>query len=169
MKVVVGTDGSRGSLDALRWALDFCRARRDRHDELELVHVYSGHEVALPLFVPTSFSPPGTFLTDQPGPAAAYEAATVAHRGELQDHFRHEAEQLIADALQEVGGANGVRVTMSAVSGHPQGRTLVGHAADADLLVVGARGHASVFSHLLGSVSSHCVNNAACPVVVVRG
>ena len=168
MKVVVGTDGSRGSLEALRWALDFCRARRDPHDELELVHVYSGHEVAMPLFVPTSFSPPGTYLTDRPGPAAAYEAATVAHRGELQDHFHHEAEQLIVDALREAGGASGVRVTMSAVSGH-QGRTLVEHAAAADLLVVGARGHGNVVSHLLGSVSDHCVNHAPCPVVVVRG
>jgi nucleotide-binding universal stress UspA family protein len=38
----------------------------------------------------------------------------------------------------------------------------------ADLLVVGHRGHGAFTGMLLGSVSMHCVTNAACPVVVVR-
>jgi len=39
---------------------------------------------------------------------------------------------------------------------------------EADLLVVGSRGHGSLTGALLGSVSSHCVHHAHCPVVVVR-
>lgn len=45
---------------------------------------------------------------------------------------------------------------------------LVSIAADADLLVVGCRGHNRTLRTILGSVSSGCVHQASCPVVVVR-
>lgn len=40
-------------------------------------------------------------------------------------------------------------------------------AADAAMLVVGSHGHGVVGKMMLGSVSSGCVQHAACPVVVV--
>ena len=45
---------------------------------------------------------------------------------------------------------------------------LLAAARDADLLVVGSRGHGAFSGLLLGSVSQHCVSHATCPVVVVR-
>lgn len=168
MKVVVGTDGSLGGLDALRWAIDLCRGRHDPADVVDLVHVYGGHDLAMPLFAPSSVSPPARYLVDHPGASVALETGTIAHRAELQEHYRHEAELLLVDAIKEVGGTSGVHVTTTAVPGEDSGRALVNHAEGADLLVVGARGHARVVSHLLGSVSTHCVNHAPCPVVVVR-
>jgi nucleotide-binding universal stress UspA family protein len=47
------------------------------------------------------------------------------------------------------------------------GDALIRSSADADLLVVGRRGHHGV-AGLLGSVSSYCVHHATTPVVVVR-
>jgi nucleotide-binding universal stress UspA family protein len=46
---------------------------------------------------------------------------------------------------------------------------LLDAAKEADLLVVGSRGHGGFTEALLGSVGQHCVHHARCPVVVVRG
>lgn len=40
-------------------------------------------------------------------------------------------------------------------------------AEEADLLVPGSRGHGGIAGLRLGSVSVHCIQRAACPVVVV--
>jgi nucleotide-binding universal stress UspA family protein len=47
-------------------------------------------------------------------------------------------------------------------------QALLAAAKDAELVVVGSRGHGDLSSALLGSVSSHVVHHAACPVVVVK-
>lgn len=67
-----------------------------------------------------------------------------------------------------LGEHPGVEVDQLAVEG-PPARELVAASTDADLLVVGSRGHGGFAGVVLGSVSLHCVSHAACPVVVVRG
>ena len=48
------------------------------------------------------------------------------------------------------------------------GPALVDASRDADLLVVGSRGHGEFMDILLGSVGMHCVTHAHCPVLVYR-
>jgi len=47
-------------------------------------------------------------------------------------------------------------------------RVLINESADADLLVVGSRGHGGFVEALFGSTGQHAVHHAACPVVVIR-
>jgi nucleotide-binding universal stress UspA family protein len=53
------------------------------------------------------------------------------------------------------------------VHSHPA-PALVEASREAELLVVGSRGHGEFSGMLLGSVSEHCATNAHCPVLVVR-
>jgi nucleotide-binding universal stress UspA family protein len=50
----------------------------------------------------------------------------------------------------------------------PAAPALLRAAEEADLLVVGSRGHGGFAGLLLGSVSHQCAQHAACPVVIVR-
>jgi nucleotide-binding universal stress UspA family protein len=47
-------------------------------------------------------------------------------------------------------------------------KVLIDEAANADLLVVGSRGHGGFTGLVLGSVSQHVAAYAKCPVTVVR-
>jgi len=53
------------------------------------------------------------------------------------------------------------------VEGHPS-QVLEARSDQADLLVLGCRGHGDLTGMLLGSVSEYCVVHARCPVLVVR-
>ena len=79
-----------------------------------------------------------------------------------------DATKVLDGALAPVRTAHpGVQIDEAVVEGHPA-QVLVGESPEADLLVVGSRGHGAFAGMLLGSVSEHCVSNARCPVVVVR-
>jgi len=78
-------------------------------------------------------------------------------------------QNMVTALAQAVTRANpGVPVDQIVGYGHPV-QLLVEASKEADLLVVGRRGHAAIAGMQLGSVSIHCVTHAHCPVVVVEG
>jgi nucleotide-binding universal stress UspA family protein len=139
--IVVGVDGSAESKEALRWALDEARLR---HASVRVVHAWS-----LPaLGVGLGYAP----VVDN----------------ELIEGLRQAAEAVVDRTVEEVGGADGVDVDRVALEG-PAALMLVEAAKEADLLVVGSRGHGGFTGLLLGSVSQQCAHHGTCPVVIVRG
>lgn len=118
--------------------------------------------------------------------AAAYGAATGARlRAVLAWHYpapvgiapvgvapaaiSEEARQQMTEALAKAVAEAAADVEIEQVIGygHPA-QVLIDQSADADLLVVGSRGHGAFTGMMVGSVSIHCVTHAHCPVVVVR-
>ena len=135
--IVVGIDGSAESKRALHWALDEARRREAR---LVAVHSWTYQFTSGPGYLPGADP-------------------------EVRASIQKEAEQVIDDALADVGTV-GVEVERRAPEGSPSA-TLVEAAEGADLLVVGSRGRGGFSGLLLGSVSQQCAHHAPCPVVIV--
>jgi len=75
-------------------------------------------------------------------------------------------ESKLDDALAQIDTAR-VKVRRTVSHGHPA-EVLTDASTNAELLVVGSRGHGGFVGMLLGSVSLHVSSHARCPVVVVR-
>lgn len=91
-----------------------------------------------------------------------YEADLTAE----SEDWRGMAETKLDDVLARVD-TDGVEVRRTVREGHPA-KVLTDASTNADLIVVGSRGHGSFAGMLLGSVSFHVSSHAHCPVVVVR-
>jgi nucleotide-binding universal stress UspA family protein len=139
--VVVGVDGSAESVAALRWAARYAAATGARVRTLLAWH-YPGAVGGPPV---------------EKAPEAIHEQ-TDAHMHETLD-------AAIAKAYE---GQEATGVEKSTAYAHPA-QALIEASKEADLLVVGHRGHGAFTGMLVGSVSIHCVTGAFCPVVVVRG
>jgi nucleotide-binding universal stress UspA family protein len=84
------------------------------------------------------------------------------------DYNEEAARRTLADVVcRAVGAEAAAGVDLEVVCDLPTA-VLVDRSADADLLVVGARGLGGFKSLLLGSVSDQCLRHARCPVAVVR-
>lgn len=138
-RIVVGVDGSEPSKRALRWAL--------RQAQLTGASVEAIHAWDVPLYA--GVAP----VIDTVGEGEALVKA---------------GEQILAESIAEVAGEQpAVPIRTRVLQGNPAA-ALLRAAKDAELLVVGSRGHGGFVGALLGSVSQYCVHHATCPVVVIR-
>lgn len=81
---------------------------------------------------------------------------------------RGTTEEVLVQTLNDtIRDDPSVPITTLVIEGHPA-PVLLHQTLDADLLVVGSRGHGKFAELFLGSVSEHVVAHATCPVVVVR-
>jgi nucleotide-binding universal stress UspA family protein len=141
--IVVGIDGSEDGRKGLRWALEEARLR---NATLRVVHAW----VLLPPPAPMGLTPP---------------MAPTAEEIEL---LREASEKLLEHELSElVGDDPGISVEPKAVEDLPA-QALINEAEEAELVVVGSRGHGGFAGLLLGSVSQQVAHHAPCPVVIVR-
>ncbi|MGN7148556.1 universal stress protein [Arthrobacter sp. SAFR-179] len=82
--------------------------------------------------------------------------------------FEEGAKKILDEAMEQAFGTElPANVTASLVRGHPR-EALIDASRDADMIVVGRRGHGGFGGLLLGSVSSAVVAHAHCPVLVVH-
>ena len=138
--VVTGVDGSAESIAALIWASHYAEATGATVRAVLAWHY----------------------------PAAAGPAPV----GVAPEAVREETERVmkaqLADAISKVyPGQAAAAVEARLAYGHPA-EVLIEESKQADLVVVGSRGHGAFTGMLTGSVSVHVVNHAECPVVVVR-
>ncbi len=100
----------------------------------------------------------------------SWEIPSMAYWAPLPEGLDFEKEtraalhRAVIDVLGETPPFN---VTEVVREGHPA-PILLAESSNAELLVVGSRGHGEFTGMLIGSVSEHCVTHASCPVVVVR-
>jgi nucleotide-binding universal stress UspA family protein len=139
--IVVGVDGSDGARRALEWAVEEARLRK-----AGLLVVHAWH-------VPPLVAGAAPF----DGPMAL-DADTL-------ERVEKTAEEIVERELATVDTA-GIEVRRLVVAGSPAD-ALIEAAADADLLVVGTRGHGGFTGLLLGSVGQQVAHHAPCPVVIV--
>lgn len=140
--IVVGVDQSEGAKAALRFALEEAKLRRAT---LRVVHAWQYGYIG----------------------ATGVEGAYPALGGDIKE-LRAGAETALAETLREsIPEADTVEIERRVVEGRPAA-VLVAESRDADLLVVGSRGHGGFSELLLGSVSQQVSHHAACPVVIVR-
>ena len=137
--IVVGVDGSPGSRTALKWAA----AEAAEHGaDLTVLNVWE-HTLLPP-------------------------AGSVS----VSEHYVPEPSQSTAGELlqvikEELGEDPPVVVRPNVKQGRPA-KVLIDESANADLLVVGKRGHGGFAGLVLGSVSQHVAAYGKCPVVVVH-
>ncbi|MDZ4091280.1 MAG: universal stress protein [Arthrobacter sp.] len=140
--IVVGFDGSRNSQTALRWAMD---EAQQRNGQLRLV---------------TAWSKP---------PLSWFPAVLETAAGEIaaEDSPQQIAETVQADALK-TAESEGVAATGQVVHNDSAASAIIDAAKDADLVVVGARGHGGFTGLHLGSAATQIITHSPCSVLVVR-
>jgi nucleotide-binding universal stress UspA family protein len=145
MRVVVAVDGSEPAKLAVDLVADCAWPR--------------GTEIAVVQAIET-----GTDLFGGPWPALA-----LVKQEEIEAELRAAAESAVHEARERLARDDR---TVEAVVLHGRPATaIVDHARQmrADLIVIASRGHGTIGSMLLGSVSSEVVDHAPSPVLVARG
>lgn len=81
--------------------------------------------------------------------------------------FEEGARETLAAVVDDVAAGDETdRVRQVVVGGHAPS-VLIAESEEADLLVLGARGHGGFTGLLLGSVTTSVAHHASCPVVIV--
>ncbi len=141
-RIVVGTDGSASSLDAVRLASSLAASSKA---DLHIVNVASlAADLALRGVAPLAIPP------------------------DYNDEAKRYGRKTLDQAL-EVAKEAGAKATTHLVDGDASTELMrYCDSIDADLLVLGAHGMSGAARFLLGSVPSRCAHHAKCSVLIAR-
>jgi nucleotide-binding universal stress UspA family protein len=138
--IIVGIDGSKNSVKALRWACTEAKVRD------------------CPLAVLTCWSFEPALATGGIGMVYAMDPEVS----------RKAAEETLDEVIAQVTDELPTRPLIRLVRDGSPAHELIEASREGALLVIGARGHGGFLGLLLGSVANQVVHHSHCPVVVVR-
>lgn len=136
---VVGFDGSANSIAALEWAMQY--VQRLGGGDIKVVMSWN--------FAPAAVG--GFGIGGSLPPAESMQEAT---------------ETALAEAIANIAPPAGVTLHQVVREGAAS-KVLIDEAEDAEVLVVGKRGHGGFLGLLMGSITNQVANHATCPVVIV--
>jgi nucleotide-binding universal stress UspA family protein len=138
--IVIATDGSDSAREAVELGLELAA---EQHAEPTFVHVAPAVDIL-----------PGSGF-----------GVTQGHVHDVTDADREPLEQ-----AAEIAAVRGLHARTELLQGNPVDE-IVAYADthEADLIVIGSRGHGAVVNALLGSVSRGVLREARRPVLIVRG
>jgi nucleotide-binding universal stress UspA family protein len=140
-KIVIATDGSESAQEALEFGLELAE---EQSATAFVVHVAPAVDV-LPCAGFAVPAPTVPHELDEQDQVPLREAAEIAARRPIEI----KTELLLGNAADEI--------------------VAFADSIDADLIVLGSRGHGAIASALLGSVSRDVLHESRRPVLVVRG
>ena len=144
--VLLATDGSDLSTEALRKGVEI----------LGTGHRFVTLAVVPPAFVPTASLSP-------------MEVHPTLVDPELELQLEEEQRATSDTEVHELDAILGITAEHLVETGEP-GETIcdIADRVEADVIVVGTHGHGRLKRMLMGSVSTHVLHHARCPVLVVR-
>ncbi len=137
-RIVVGVDGSEHSKRALRWAAYVAGLTPGTRVEALMV-----------------WEPPASF---------GFQWKYLVPNWDPMIDMQKSLRQVIDDVF---GADAPPHLTLHTVEGHPAAQLLKA-GMDAEMLIVGSRGHGTLASLVLGAVSERCIRHSRCPVLVVH-
>jgi nucleotide-binding universal stress UspA family protein len=155
-KLLVAVDLSPRNEDVFVAGLDLAKKTGA---SLILLHVPSSDAPECPT-LPTMIGPDYYPLSGTASTVAIYEKLWRAYEEKGLEMLK----QFAAKARQD-----GVEVEYTQTAGAP-GKTIchLAHNVDADLILVGRRGHSGLNELVIGSVSNYVMHHASCSVLVVQ-
>jgi nucleotide-binding universal stress UspA family protein len=141
-RILVGVDESEGSRQALAWAVDEAALRGASVEALNVWRDPYGGEMSL-------------------------EFDMEHFRDDRQVLVEQTQDRLAAIVAEAAAHHPGLEVVPVLLQGDDPARILCERSVDADLLVVGSRGHGGFVRLLLGSVGTTCAHHSKCPVAII--
>ncbi len=160
-KVLVAIDRSSVSKEVFEQALSLAKANRA---SLIILHVLSVEESGSPIMAP--------YFVQHRNRCIHVNPQIMRQANEVYDRewevFKQEGLKLLRSYSKKAIAA-GIQTEFSQITGHPSSTICdFAQSCQADVVVIGRRGHSGLKELFLGSVSNYVIHHAPCSVLLVQ-